>query len=366
MYLESIFLENFKNYQKEKFEFLEGINCVVGENGSGKTNLLDAIHMSAFTKSAFNYIDQDLILNEQDYFKIVANIENAKSDKVEIRLKSKEKKQVFWNDNPYEKLSEHIGKIPLVLINPNDTDLIRQGGEIRRRFFDSLLSVLDKNYLSDLSKYQKTLRQRNNLLKQMSESGKTDKTLIEVYNETLLELNASIGIKRKSFIDTYSKKFEDIHAEIADGDSIKWKYQSNCLDANFKEKFVKNFDRDLYLQRTNMGIHKDDYEFDINDISVKKYASQGQQKSCVLALKIIQFIAFKEHFKSAPILLLDDIFDKLDSGRMSRLIKIISEQDFNQIFVTDAHPERSIEIFKNTGAKFRIFEIQEGTLKNVE
>lgn len=366
MHFESISLENFKNYRKQSFDFVDGINCIVGRNGSGKTNLLDAIHMISFTKSAFNHIDQDLILNNQPYLKIKGLFNNDSESEIEIRLKQGEKKQVFWKGIPYEKLSEHIGKIPLVLINPNDTDIIRQGSEIRRRFIDSMISVIDHDYLKDLSRYQRLLRQRNAYLKQLAERKSNDRTLIESYNEPLLVLNKKIAKRRLDLMEYGQSHFKKYYKHISDNsENVDWQYSSKCLDDDFAEKYVSNLEKDIVLQRTNMGIHKDEFHFLIEEKQIKKFGSQGQQKSCVLALKLVQFSVFEEHFQFAPILLLDDIFDKLDSDRMKRLMDLITSKKVNQVFVTDAHPERSVEIFKLGKSEFRIFEIKEGELKNV-
>ncbi len=366
MHLKTLILENFKNYKSSNFEFVEGINCVVGPNGSGKTNLLDAIHMLSMTKSAFNHIDQELIRKDQGYLRLLANLQKDKENKIEIRLKAREKKQVLWNDNDYEKLSQHIGKVPLVLISPNDTDIIRQGSEGRRRFFDSMISTVDPAYLKSLGEYQKILRQRNSLLKQMAESNNRKSTLLEVYDEQLIPLNHFIYKRRLELIDNYEKEFLGFYSKLSEEkENLEWQYQSKVGANNFGETFKKSFERDLILQRTNIGIHKDDYDFLIDGKQVKKFASQGQQKSTVLALKLVQFLVFKNHFNYSPILLLDDIFDKLDAGRMERLMSIISKQDFIQIFVSDAHPERSIEIFNKSNADIRIFEIDNGEVKNV-
>lgn len=367
MHLKTLILENFKNYESQKFEFVEGINCVVGPNGSGKTNLLDAIHMLSMTKSAFNHIDQELIRKEQSYMRLLAMLRKQKEEKIEIRLKAKEKKQVLCNDNDYEKLSQHIGKMPLVLISPNDTDIIRQGSEGRRRFFDSMISTVDSEYLKTLSEYQKILRQRNSLLKKMAEANNKKNTLLEVYDEQLIPLNDFIYKKRSKLIDDFNEDFQTFYSKLSEEKEIlKWKYQSKVGTKNFEWLFKNSFERDLILQRTNIGIHKDDFDFIIDEKEVKKYASQGQQKSTVLALKLVQFLVFKNHFNYSPILLLDDIFDKLDSGRMERLMSIISKQDFIQIFVSDAHPERSIEIFNKSNSDIRIFEIDNGEIKNVK
>ncbi len=366
MHLKTLFLENFKNYKSSDLKFVKGINCVVGPNGSGKTNLLDAIHMLSMTKSAFNHIDQDLIRKDQAYMRLHCELVQEKEEKIEIRLKRKEKKQVLWNDNEYEKLSHHIGKMPLVLISPNDTDVIRQGSEARRRFFDSMISTIRPDYLKALSEYQKTLRQRNALLKQLAEKKSKSNSLLEIYDEQLIPLNQFIYQCRSEMIKSHENDFKNFYSILSgEKENLQWVYESKAGEKSFKDRFKNSLERDLLFQRTNEGIHKDDYEFFVDGKQVKKYASQGQQKSTVLALKLVQFNVFKKHFNYSPILLLDDIFDKLDSGRMERLMSIISKQDFIQIFVSDAHPERSIEIFNKSNADIRIFEIDNGQVKNV-
>lgn len=364
MWLESLYLNNFKNYSEANLNFVDGVNCIVGLNGAGKTNILDAIHAISFTKSAFNHLDHELIKEGESYFRVLGKISSdKKTDKIEIRLPEAAKKIVLWNDDPYAKLSEHIGKVPLVLINPNDTDLIRLGSELRRRFLDTLLSMLSSEYLSKLSEYQRTIRQRNALLKKVFEDNRREDELFEVYDEKLLALNDFIYSSRKKFIDSEAGEFAKIYDKISDkAEKASLVYKSDLNKENFHSAFKNNFEKDLRLQRTSLGIHRDDLEFSIEEKAIKKFASQGQQKSIVLALRLLQYKSFYKHFGFAPLLLLDDIFDKLDDGRMSRLMEILSENQFGQIFVTDAHPERSISIFKEAKREIRIFEIASGEI----
>ncbi len=357
MYLEKIHLLNFKNYDEFSTEFCSQINCIVGENGSGKTNLLDAIYYLSLTKSAFSQSDNQVLKHEKDFFLLNGNylIDNENVE-VKCSLKAGQRKILQLNKNPYERISEHIGKIPIVLIAPDDTELIKNGSEERRKFFDGLIAQLDYNYLLDFIKYNSILKQRNALLKQFSEKNYFDAEMLEVYNNQLLPLGENIHQKRKDFIGEFVPVFRNRYLTLSESrEEVDLTYVSELFEKNFHYNFFNNYKKDIKYQRTLMGVHKDDFVFEIDKFSLKKYGSQGQQKSFVIALKLAQFEFIKIKKKVKPILLLDDIFDKLDERRIHEMMNMIADRQFGQIFVTDARPERTEKIFEKISAEIRIF-----------
>ncbi|MDN5204451.1 DNA replication/repair protein RecF [Fulvivirgaceae bacterium BMA10] len=362
MRLENLSLTNFKNYEILEIDFQREVNCIVGINGSGKTNLLDAIHYLSLTKSAFNSIDSQNIKHENDFFSVRGRfVLHEKVYSLQCSLKNRQKKIFKVDGKPYEKISEHVGRFPVVLINPNDTDLIREGSEIRRRFVDSIVSQMDHNYLLDLIKYNHVLKQRNSLLKKFSETNTFDKDLIEPFDLQLLSVGRRIFEKRQSFLTSFKPLFKTHYDNLSEKrEETSIKYHSDLLSTNFKEDFLNNIKKDLALQRTTAGIHKDDFLFEINNFPLKKFGSQGQQKSFVIALKLAQFDLIKEKKGFVPILLLDDIFDKLDDLRINKLMEMLINESFGQVFITDARPERTQRIFESLDIPMQIFHVENG------
>ena len=363
MHLENISLQHFKNYTALELEFPKEINCFVGANGSGKTNLLDAIHYLSLTKSAFNPVDLQNIQHDENYFAIRGSFRvDNRQYLVQCSLRQKHKKVVRLNQKPYEKISEHIGKFPLVLINPHDTDMIRGGGEARRKFFDSVISQVNTPYLANLIRYNHGLKQRNSLLKQFTDSGNIDEDLLAPYNEIILELGNTIHLERSNFINTFVPIFEKHYQNLSgQKERTSVDYTSDLAQPDFDIRFKNNLQKDMTLNRTGLGIHKDDYIFKIENYPLKKFGSQGQQKSFVVALKLAQYdiVLDKKGFK--PILLLDDIFDKLDDLRINKLMQLLDMGRFGQIFVTDARPERTTTIFQDLQRDMDIFLVENGT-----
>ena len=349
MHLQSLRVLNFKNYAEGKFTFSPHINCIVGLNGVGKTNLLDAIFYLSMTKSYFNALDSQNICNDESFFMIEGLAElDARTVKIHCSLKKGEKK-VFKLDNyPYEKMSEHLGKFPVVMIAPSDEELIRESHDIRRKFFDSIISQTDHSYLIALVQYNHYLKQRNALLKS-HEYGKTlDRTLLAGYDTPLLKLAREIATKRQTFVRVFTPLVEQYYAKISlKREKINLHYMSKALNDDFERLFERSLNRDCLLQRTHVGCHKDEYVFEINDSPIKKFGSQGQQKSFLLSLKLAQFAFVKQDLGVTPLLLLDDIFDKLDDNRISSLLDIITSEDFEQIFITDAREERTRSLISN-------------------
>lgn len=368
MLLENISLVNFKNYNDLKLTFSPEINCFVGNNGVGKTNILDAIYYLSMTKSAFNNVDHQNIRHGQAFFSIHgAFLKEDGQFQIHCSLKAGQKKVVKKNKKIYDKISEHIGEFPVVLIAPYDTDLIREGSEGRRRFFDSILSQLDQGYLKCLLQYNHALKQRNGLLKQFSDRQYFDMDLLDPYDQQIITLGDYIWRKRKDFITEFKPVFAS-HFEFlcSNKEDTNLNYVSDFMTSNFSKLFKDNHKKDLMLQRTTLGIHKDEFEFTIQENPLKKFGSQGQQKSFIIALKLAHFDMIKKAKGFNPLLLLDDIFDKLDELRIQKLMTMVAGNTFGQIFVTDARSERTKEVFKTLEGDIRVFTIDAGELVGEE
>ncbi|MGQ0829772.1 MAG: DNA replication/repair protein RecF [Bacteroidota bacterium] len=362
MHLKKLSILNFKNYPEAQLEFSDHINCLTGNNGEGKTNILDAIHYLSFCKSFFNPIDSQNILHNAPFFLIQGFFDvNGNEEEVYCGLKRNQKKQFKRNKKEYQRLAEHIGLLPLVMISPADSELITEGSESRRKFIDSVIAQFDREYLENLIQYNKVLSQRNALLKQIADSGKFDKDSLEIWDVQLIEHGKKVFEKRKQFITDFIAIFQKYYELISGGrEQVGLKYISHLNDNSFADVLAKAIDRDRTMEYTTVGIHKDDLEFTINGHSLKKYASQGQQKSFLIALKLAQFDFIKKIKNITPILLLDDIYDKLDDLRVKQLMELVSSDNFGQLFITDTHPNRLANLFKTTNADFKVFKINNG------
>jgi DNA replication and repair protein RecF len=364
--LEKISLYNFKNYEEASLQFTGGIHCFLGKNGSGKTNLLDAIYYLAFTKSALNQSDQQNVGRAGDQFLIKGTfVKGDLQNEISCSYQQGAKKIVRENGNKYPKLSEHIGKYPVVLIAPGDIELIWGGSEPRRRFFDSLLSQIDRSYLENLILYTNILKQRNGLLKLFAEQKKVDSDLMAAYDEKLVQSGEYIFAKRKIFITSFYPLFRTFY-EFLIGDSIETTaifYRTDLEKIAFAEALKKNLDRDILGQRTGAGIHRDDFIFSMNEGELKRTGSQGQQKSFLIALKLAEFQLICDYKQLKPLLLLDDIFDKLDDERIHKLMVLISQGTFGQLFITDARQERSITILKEAGVIAELYLVENASVK---
>lgn len=349
MHLHSIQLHHFKNYTTARHEFSEHLNLITGPNGTGKTNLLDAIHYLCNTKSAFLSSDHLAIKHEQDFFRIEGHFqENENNIKVECVCQKENGKTFFIEGKTPTKLSTYIGRFPIVLVSPYDTDLVREGSDYRRRFFDMVLSQSNFEYLDKLMTYNRLLKQRNAALKQMFVTGKVNVALLSVYDEQLLPLNYFISNTRDTFINSFILLVEKEYQKLAElNEKPEIIYRSTALESNFNNRFLENQKNDVATCRTILGIHSDDYEFNFNQFSLKRYGSQGQQKTFVLALKLAHFEYIFEMKNKKPILLLDDIFDRLDTKRVTNLSQIINNKCLGQVFITDASASRTDELFLN-------------------
>lgn len=364
MYLEKLHLINFKNYAEVRLDLSSRINVLVGKNGSGKTNLLDAIHYLSLTKSAFS-TDNFSIRQGEEFFMIKGAFKKDKKvEEVTCSFQTGSKKIFKEGGSEYQKLSEHIGKYPVVLVVPDDTHLVKEGSDERRKFFDSIISQLDNRYLEALIRYNYALKQRNSLLKMFAESGSFDVVAVETYDRILVQAGTLIFQKRSDFIKEFLPVFRHFYDFIVTNEYAGLEYKSELQKTDFSDGLKTGRQRDLTLQRTNFGIHKDDYQFILGWGDLKKLGSQGQQKSFIIALKLAQFEIVKKHKLFKPILLLDDIFDKLDDHRIAKLLQLIQNDALGQLFITDARPDRTASLLREINASATIFAVEHGEIKN--
>lgn len=357
MFLKRISVLNYKNFSDATFEFDHKINCFVGKNGIGKTNILDSIYHLANGKSYFNPLAVQNIKHGEEFFVIDGEFEiNSRMEQIVCSLKKGQKKTLKRNSKPYEKFSDHIGFIPLVIISPADRDLIVEGSETRRKFIDSVISQLDNSYLQKLIQYQKVIIQRNALLKYFALNHVFEKDTLSIYNEQLISFGQLIFEKRKTFLTDFIPIFNKYHQEITNSaETVQLVYQSDLFEKDTFTLLEENLNKDRALQYTSVGVHKDDLSFEIDHYPIKKFGSQGQQKSFLIALKLAQFDFVKKRSGEKPILLFDDIFDKLDEFRVSKIIEMVNNEEFGQLFISDTHPERTENIVKTTHQSYKIF-----------
>ena len=364
MYLKSLSLYNFKNHSESIFKFEKSINCFIGENGAGKTNILDAVHYLCLTKSYFNHIDSHNIQFDKDYFMITGDVlSNEKKYKLQCNVERGKGKAIKIDKSFYKRFSDHIGRFPLIIISPTDSNLIIETSDIRRRYIDSNISQYNKTYLKNLISYNKILKQRNALLKQFSEKGKFDLESIETYDDQLIKYGEEIYKERLGFLKKITPVFQEYYKGISDNkESVSLIYKTQLNDSKIKDLLKKNLSTDMRLQRTTVGIHKDDIDFQMDGRSVKRTASQGQQKSFLMSLKLAYFDLLSEELEIKPFLLLDDIFDKLDENRVQKLMDFVNKGKFGQVFITDTDKVRSERILNLSTTPSQIFEISEGKL----
>ncbi len=374
LFFSKISLTQFKNYQYASFDFTKRVVGICGLNGKGKTNLLDAAYYCCFTKSYFTKADALNMQFDSDGFRIEAapsispaswrggngeeiSDEVKKTDEI-VCIFRNGKKEILFNGIVYTKLSEHIGKFPAVMIAPDDIGLITGGSEERRRFMDTVLSQVDAEYLQQLMIYNKVLLQRNSLLKRFAEQGKTDWPLLEVLDEQLIAPGNFIYKKRKEFTEELIPLVQKFYHRIADNDeTISLQYDSRLNDSRFHELLNSYRQKDFLLQRSNAGIHKDDIVFQLNGQVFKTTASQGQRKSLLFALKLAEFELLKQNKGFAPLLLLDDVFEKLDDNRMQQLLHWVCNENTGQVFITDTHRDRLEQAFEKLETPYQIIEL---------
>ncbi len=364
MHLEKLQLLNFKNYEELTLQFPSRVNFLLGLNGSGKTNLLEAIYYLSATKGFFHSVDIQNIRQGTDSFFIKGAFSlSGKNHEVLCQVQPG-KKKVFQEDSKdYEKLSDHIGKYPVVLISPMDVDLVKENSEARRRFFDQMIAQIDHAYLEALVVYNHALKQRNALLKMFAERNTFDGHMVDLYNQQLIEYGNQIFTKRKEFVKEFLPVFNSSYSFLVERkEEASLRYASQLNEQDFESGLKGSLKKDLAMMRSTFGIHRDDYIFGFAHGDLKRLGSQGQQKSFLVAIKLAQVEVLKSHCGFGPILLLDDIFDKLDDVRIARLLQLVTHKSYGQLFITDAGPQRTKDLMKQLKINGDIFNVENGTI----
>lgn len=362
MILKRISILNYKNLEQVELDFSSKMNCFIGQNGMGKTNLLDAVYYLSFCKSATNPIDSQNIMHEQDFFMLQGTYQTDGDDLEEVYcgLKRRQKKQFKRNKKEYTRLSDHIGLIPLVMVSPSDADLISGGSEERRRFMDVVISQYDKEYLDALIRYNKAMSQRNVLLKGEQEP---DGELMSVWEEMMAACGEIVYRKRHEFIDEFVPTFQSFYSYISqDKEQVDLAYESHAMHGNLLQQLMENRQRDRIMGYSLKGIHKDDLSMSLGSYPIKKEGSQGQNKTYLIALKLAQFDFLRRTGNTTPLLLLDDIFDKLDASRVEQIVKLVSGDQFGQIFITDTNRDHLDMILRKIEGKYKVFGVTDGAI----
>ena len=357
--INKISILNYKNILDKTFNFDNKINCFVGNNGVGKTNILDSIYHLAIGKSSFSISNENNINHESEFMLLDGLFSiNNKKENITCSLKRNETKVLKRNEKIYKKLSDHFGLIPVVLISPYDTNLIIEGSSERRKFMDSIISTYDKNYLQNIITHGKLIKQRNKILKYFNKSAKIDMDSILVYNDQIVKLSKPIHECRKNFVSEFVPLVIDKYNNISGkNEKVTLQYKSDLNENEIGDLLEKSFQKDMILQFTSCGIHKDDLIFKIDNNSIKRFGSQGQQKSFLISLRFAEFEFLKNSNDLAPILLMDDIFDKLDIQRVKNIVDLVNSSEFGQLFVSDTDKTRIEKVIRSLKNSSEIFEI---------
>lgn len=367
MILTELSIINYKNIAQAELYLSPKINCFIGNNGMGKTNLLDAVYYLSFCKSYTNPIDSQIINHNSEFCMLQGKytFEDSSQEEIYSAIRRRQKKQFKRNKKEYEKLSEHIGLIPLVIISPSDNELIIGGSDGRRKFMDIAIAQFDKEYLRALVRYNKALQQRNALLKE--DDNQIDFTLLEIWEEQIIEDGVFINFKRREFIDELIPIFNYFYGRISGStENVSFDYISQLNDLDFKQKMRLNRQRDIAIGHTTMGIHRDELEMLLEGYPIKKLGSQGQNKTYFVSLKLAQFHYLLKAGNTTPILLLDDLFDRLDAKRVEEIVKLVSSEEFGQIFISDTNREsldRVLDIMNNNS---HIYSVVDGEINRVK
>ena len=337
--LEKIVISDFRNVELQEIEFSPNVNCISGNNGEGKTNLLDAIYYMSMTKSAFAASDRYVIRHgaEETALSGTYAMENGTRSRFSMKVTAKGEKKLKRDDKQYQKISEHIGVLPVVMVSPADVSMVSESGEERRRFVNAVLSQMSQEYMSAMQQYNRLLMQRNRLLKDMN----PDRSFLEVIDARMSLLAKPIYDARKKFVDELKPIVAEYYKSVSgDSEQVDICYETELDKAPLEQLLAQSYEKDRVLKHTTTGIHRDDFIFTMNSHPIRRYGSQGQQKSFLVSLKFAQYEIMKRNYGFAPILLLDDVFDKLDMGRISNLLQMVASNDFGQIFITDSNKVR--------------------------
>ena len=363
MILKRISILNYKNLEQVELDFSPKMNCFIGQNGMGKTNLLDAVYYLSFCKSSANPIDSQNIKHNQDFFVVQGSYltDEGEPEEVYCGLKRRQKKQFKRNKKEYSKLSDHIGLIPLVMVSPADSELILGGSEERRRFMDVVISQYDREYLSALIRYNKAMAQRNTLLKAEVE---TDDELMNVWEEMMASAGEVVFRKRNDFINEFIPTFQSFYSYISqDQEVVNLSYESHAMQGNLLQIIRESRQRDHIMGYSLKGIHKDDLVMQLAEYPIKREGSQGQNKTYLVALKLAQFDFLRRTgSNTTPLLLLDDIFDKLDASRVEQIVKLVSGDKFGQIFITDTNRDHLDKILRKIEGEYKVFGVEQGAI----
>lgn len=366
MILKQLSIINYKNLEQVELNLSPNINCFVGNNGMGKTNLLDAIYYLSFCKSYTNPIDSQIINHNSDICMLQGEyqLDTNKVANIYCGLKRRQKKQFKRDKKEYERLSDHIGQIPLVMISPTDVEIIQGGSEERRKFMDIAISQFDKEYMQALIHYNKALQQRNALLKMKEQQ--VDATILQIWEEQMVESGEHIYNKRKQFIEKFTPIFNRFYKKVsASNENVSFEYISQLKEGDLASILVNNRRREMILGHTTAGVHRDELEMLLDGYPIKKVGSQGQNKTYFVALKLAQFDYLHTIGNKTPILLLDDIFDRLDANRVEEIVKLVSSDEFGQIFISDTNRESFDKILERTGSDYHIYSVKDGDISKI-
>lgn len=362
--LEKIVISDFRNIELQELEFSPNINCVSGNNGEGKTNLLDAIYYLSMTKSAFAASDRFIFRHGTEELSLAGTyrMENGLASRFALKATSKGEKKVKRDDKPYAKVSEHIGVLPIVMVSPSDISLVSESGEERRRFVNAVLSQMDREYMTSLQQYNRLLLQRNKMLKEMD----PDRSLLEVIDMRMSALASPVYEARKRFVEELKPVVKEYYKAVSGGsEDVDIEYESELEKGPLDQLLSSSYEKDRVLRYTTAGIQRDDFAFRMNGWPIRRHGSQGQQKSFLVSLKFAQYEIMKKKYGFAPVLLLDDVFDKLDMGRISNLLQMVSGKDFGQIFITDSNKVRMSGIVDRLTQDRAYFETVGGTFARI-
>ena len=367
MHLKRLSLTNFKNYSQADLEFSPRINCIVGNNGVGKTNILDAVHYLSLTKSFFNNIDSVSIRHNEDFFIIQGLFsKDGEEDNIFCSFHRHKQKMLKRNGKEYERLSDHVGRYPVVMISPADNALICEGSDERRKFMNKIISQYNSEYLESVLNYNKALQQRNRLLRDFSAFNNFDEEMLSVWDSQLIRYGIYAWTERERLVNELIPVFREYYSLVSNQkEKVKLKYYSHLNEGDFGDLLKNSMGKDRSLEYTTAGIHKDDLLFEMNGYPVRSLGSQGQQKSYLVALKLAKFEYIKSKAGYAPILLLDDIFDKFDAERVAQIIRLVGNHRFGQIFITDTHQERLQEILNDLDTDYKLFRIGESGVDEI-